>query len=97
MLFASILNFTSAPSKSSFSVSTDPLNFLKKPVTVTMTRCFTLNCTSVCVGSIPQVVFVAVIVSISVLFLVFNLITQQKYGGSNRTNLNQIKKQAVGS
>src|SRR6478735_9927100 len=95
MLFTSRLKVTCEPLKSSLSLSTCPVNFLKKPVTVAITRCFTLNCTSVCVGSIPQVVFVAVIVSISVLFLVFNLITQQRYGGVDRTNLNQIKKRVV--
>src|SRR5690349_22071146 len=57
MLSTSILKSMSAFSKSSPLVSAVPSNLLNEPVTVEITRCLILKCTSECAGSITHFVF----------------------------------------
>src|ERR1700744_2001972 len=64
----------SAPEKSAFSVVSSPSKVLNEPVTVEITRCFTLNCTSECMGSSTHfVVSAAIIILLLIVFIGTNV------------------------
>src|ERR1700744_5520875 len=74
MLSTSSEKLMFAPLKSAFSVVSSPSKVLNEPVTVEITRCLILNCTSECIGSSTHfVVSAAIIILLLIVFIDTNV------------------------
>src|SRR5690554_3583729 len=95
MELASTVAVTFALLKSSPKLSTEALKLLNSPFTLVIIRCFTLNNNSLCVGSIAQVVFVAVVFMI-LFCLVCLIITLQRSAIQERNSFTYVNKEGCG-